>query len=133
MASYNKVILIGRLTKDPELRYTASGIATSKFTLAVNRTFKNENGEEEADFINIVVWRNLAEITSKFLQKGSLAMVEGRLQIRSYEDSNNQKKWMTEVIANTVQFLDKKGTNNSNMNVDNSGFNDQDDNDDIPF
>lgn len=116
MASLNKVMLIGRLVKDPELRFTTNGTATAKFTLAVNRNFKSEKGEE-TDFINIVLWRNIAENSSKYLQKGSLAMVEGRLQIRSYDDKDGNKKWVTEIVANNVQFLDSKKNVNSNDDV----------------
>jgi single-strand DNA-binding protein len=105
MASLNKIMLIGRLVADPNLRFTTNGTATAKFTLAVNRNFKSDKGEE-TDFINIVLWRDLAENCSKYLQKGSLAMVEGRLSIRSYE-KDGERKWMTEVVGNNVQFLDK--------------------------
>ncbi len=106
----NKVILIGRLTKDPELRYTpANGVAVATFTLAVNRPFTNQQGEQEADFIRVVVWRKQAENCANYLNKGSQAAVEGRLQIRSYEDREGQRRWITEVEANYVQFLGKKG------------------------
>ena len=131
MASMNKVILIGRLTKDPELRYTTSGTATAKFTLAVNRTFKSENGDD-ADFINIVLWRNIAENSAKYIQKGSMVMVEGRLQIRSYDDSSGQRKWMTEVVANNVQFLDKIKKANT-MSMDEDVPPPVDDDDELPF
>lgn len=118
MASLNKIMLIGRLVKDPELRFTTNGTATAKFTLAVNRNFKKEGQDQETDFINIVLWRNIAENSAKYLQKGSLAMVEGRLQIRSYDDKDGNRKWMTEVVANNVQFLDKvkKSTESNNSN-----------------
>ena len=108
MASLNKIMLIGRLVKDPELRFTTNGTATAKFTLAVDRNFKKEGEEPETDFLNIILWRALAENCSKYLSKGSLAMVEGRLQIRSYVNDNDEKKWMTEIVANNVQFLDGK-------------------------
>jgi single-strand DNA-binding protein len=105
----NKIILIGRLTRDPELRFTAgSGIAVSTFTLAVDRSFKNKDGQKEADFINIVVWNKLAEVVANNLGKGRLTAVSGRLQTRSYEGNDGQKKFITEVVADDVQFLDRK-------------------------
>ena len=106
----NKVILIGRLTRDPELRYTPSGVAVCSFTLAVDRPFTSKSGEREADFIDIVVWRNQAENVAKYLAKGRQAAVEGRLQIRSYEGNDGQRRWRTEVIADHVEFL---GSGNS--------------------
>ena len=106
----NKVILIGNLTKDPELRYTpANGVAVATFTLAVNRPFTNKQGEREADFIPVVVWEKQAENCANYLNKGSQAAVEGRLQVRTYEDREGQRRWITEVVANNVQFLGKKG------------------------
>ncbi len=106
----NKVILIGNLTKDPELRYTpANGVAVATFTLAVSRPFTNQQGEQEADFIPVVVWRKQAENCANYLNKGSQAAVEGRLQVRTYEDREGQRRWITEVVANNVQFLGKKG------------------------
>jgi single-strand DNA-binding protein len=104
----NRVILVGRLTKAPELRYTPAGAAVCTFTLAVNRTFTNQQGEREADFINCVVWRKAAENTANFLSKGSLAGVDGRLQSRSYEDSDGKRVFVTEVVAESVQFLEPK-------------------------
>ena len=101
----NKVILIGRLTRDPELRFTpANGIAVTNFTIAVDRPFTNQKGEREADFIRIVVWRKLAEICANNLSKGRLVAVDGRLQIRSYEAQDGQRRYMTEVVANEVKF-----------------------------
>lgn len=100
----NRVILVGRLTKDPELRYTPSGAAVATFTLAVNRTFTNQQGEREADFINCVVWRRQAENAANFLKKGSLAGVDGRLQSRSYEGQDGRRVYVTEVVAESVQF-----------------------------
>lgn len=101
----NRVILIGRLTRDPELRYTASGVAITSFTLAVDRNFVNQQGEREADFIRIVVWRKLAETCANHLGKGRLVAVEGRLQTRTYE-AEGQKRTATEVVADDVRFLD---------------------------
>jgi len=103
----NRIILIGRLTADPELRYTASGTAVAQFTLAVNRQRSNQNGEREADFINIVVWQKLGELCAQYLRKGRQAAVDGRLQIRSYENKEGQKVRVAEVVAENVQFLDR--------------------------
>lgn len=102
----NKVILIGRLTRDPELRYTTTGKAVANFALAVDRQFKNANGEREADFINIVVWGKIAEVCANNLGKGRLVAIDGRLQIRNYEDNNGNKRYVSEVVANEVRFLD---------------------------
>lgn len=102
----NRVILIGRLTRDPELRYTPSGVAVTQFTLAVDRTYTNQQGEREADFINIVTWRQLAENCANYLRKGRLAAVEGRIQIRNYDNNEGRKVYVTEVIADNVRFLE---------------------------
>ncbi|MCG2493193.1 single-stranded DNA-binding protein [Staphylococcus epidermidis] len=110
----NRVILVGRLTKDPEYRQTQSGVSTATFTLAVNRTFKNKNGEREADFINVVVFRQQAENVSEYLSKGSLAGVDGRVQSRNYENNEGRRVFVTEVVADSVQFLDSKGSNQQN-------------------
>jgi single-strand DNA-binding protein len=121
----NRVVLVGRLTKDPELRYTPSGVAVATFTLAVNRTFTNQQGEREADFLNCVIWRKQAENVANFLKKGSLAGVDGRLQSRSYEDQSGKRVYVTEVVAESVQFLEPKGAsgggNNNYNNNNNSG------------
>ena len=101
----NRVILIGRLTRDPELRYTPSGVAVASFSLAVDRNFKNAQGEREVDFINIVVWRQLGENCANYLSKGKLAAVDGRLQIRSYDAKDGTKRTVAEVIAEDVRFL----------------------------
>lgn len=105
----NKVFLIGRLTRDPELRYTGSNTAVATFSLAVNRNFTNANGEREADFINIVVWRKQAENVCNFLNKGSLVAIEGRIQTGSYDAQDGSKRYTTEVVADSVQFLETKG------------------------
>lgn len=111
----NRVVLVGRLTKDPELRYTPSGVAMARFTLAVNRTFSNQQGEREADFINCVVWRKQAENTANYLKKGSLAGVEGRIQTGSYEGQDGKRVYTTDVVADSVQFLEpKNGQGNQN-------------------
>lgn len=108
----NKIFLIGRLTKDPELKYTQSGAAVCNFTLAVDRHFTSQSGEKEADFINIVVWNKAAENCAKYLTKGRQTAVEGRLQIRSYDGKDGQKRWVTEVVAENVEFL-SSGQNQS--------------------
>lgn len=101
----NKIILIGRLTRDPELRYTPNGVAVAKFTIAADRPFTNRQGDREADFIDIVVWQKQAENCANYLGKGSLAAVEGRLQIRSYDDSQGVRRKAAEVVADNVKFL----------------------------
>lgn len=125
----NKVFLIGRLTKDPELRYTSSNIATASFSIAVNRNFTNQNGEREADFINIVVWRKQAENVKNYLSKGSQVAIDGRIQTRSYDGQDGQKRYVTEVIADNVQFLDSKGSTSNQSGMDQGpspyDFNDQ--------
>ncbi|EJF6941301.1 single-stranded DNA-binding protein [Listeria monocytogenes] len=104
----NRVVLVGRLTKDPDLRYTPAGVAVATFTLAVNRTFTNQNGEREADFINCVVWRKPAENVANFLKKGSMAGVDGRIQTRNYEAGDGKRVFVTEVVAESVQFLESR-------------------------
>lgn len=101
----NKVILIGNLTKDPELTTTTSGISVCRFSLAVSRKFTNSEGERETDFINVVVWRNLADNCHKFLRKGSKAAVVGNIQTRSYDAQDGSKRYVTEVVAEEVEFV----------------------------
>lgn len=108
----NKASLVGRLTRDPELRYLGNGTPVANFTLAINRTFKNKNGEREADFINIVVWRRQAENCAKYIGKGSLVAISGRIQSRSYENADGQRRYVTEVVADEVHFLDSKNSQN---------------------
>lgn len=103
----NHIILIGRLTRDPELRYTPNGVAVATFDLAVDRPRTNQQGERETDFIRIVVWNKLAELCGNYLKKGRQAAVEGRLQIRNYQAQDGQKRYVTEVVANEVRFLDR--------------------------
>ncbi|WP_415425742.1 single-stranded DNA-binding protein [Staphylococcus borealis] len=110
----NRAVLVGRLTKDPEFRTTSNGVNVATFTLAVNRTFTNANGEREADFINVVVFRKQAENVNKYLSKGSLAGVDGRIQSRKYENKEGQRVFVTEVVADSVQFMDSKGSNQQN-------------------
>ena len=104
----NRVVLIGRLTRDSELSYTPNGVAVCKFTLAVDRNFKSASGEREADFIPVVVYRKLAELCAEYLAKGKLAAVDGRLQVRSYEAKDGQRRWVYEVVAENVRFLSPK-------------------------
>ncbi len=108
----NRVDLVGRLTRDPELRHTTSGRAVCQISLAINRNFTNQSGERETDFINVVVWDKQAENVSKYLAKGRMVSVEGRIQTRSYDDKDGKKVYVTEVVANSVQFL-STGSNSS--------------------
>ena len=107
----NKVILIGRLTRDPELRYTGSNTPVATFSLAVNRSFTNQNGEREADFINCVVWRKLAETVKNYLSQGSQVAVEGRIQTRNYDDQNGQRRYVTEVVVENIDFVGSRRDN----------------------
>lgn len=109
----NKVFLIGRLTRDPELRYTSSNVAVATFSLAVNRNFSNAQGEREADFINIVVWRKQAENVKNYLSQGSQVAIDGRIQTRSYDDNDGKRRYVTEVVADNVEFLGTKGSGNN--------------------
>ena len=109
----NRVCLVGRITAKPELRYTNSNIPFTRFSVAVNRTFSNAQGEREADFINIVVWRRQAENVCNYLDKGSQVSIEGRIQTGSYTDKDGNKRSSFEVVADSVQFLDSKRQNNS--------------------
>ena len=104
----NRVVLVGRLTKDPDLRFTLSGVAVATFTLAVNRPFTNQSGERDADFIQVIVWRKAAEAVANYLRKGNLAGVDGRIQTRSYEAQDGRRVYVTEVVAESVQFLESK-------------------------
>ena len=104
----NRIILMGRLTRDPELRRTQSGTAVASFSLAVDRDFKNQSGEKETDFVDIVAWRSSAEFVSRYFTKGRMAVVEGRLQIRSWQDRDGNKRRSAEVVADNVYFGDSK-------------------------
>ena len=105
----NKIILMGRLTRDPEVRYTTTGKVVCQFTLAVDRPFTNQDGQRESDFINIVVWGKIAELCGNSLTKGQRALVDGRLQLRSYDAKDGGKRYVTEVVANSVEFIERKG------------------------
>ena len=120
----NRVELIGRLVRDPEIRYTASNIATTRFTLAVNRNFQGQDGEQGTDFISVVTWRKQAENVKKYLTKGSLVSVEGRIQTGSYE-KNGQRVYTTDVVGDSVQFLETRAQSQnrtSNNDVTPSDF-----------
>lgn len=104
----NRIVIIGRLTRDPEMRQTPSGTAVCTFTLAVDRSFKSANGERETDFIPVVAWRQLGETCGRYLAKGKLAAVDGRLQIRSYKDKDGNNRIAAEVVADNVRFLSPK-------------------------
>ncbi|MBM6506789.1 single-stranded DNA-binding protein [Staphylococcus pasteuri] len=110
----NRVVLVGRLTKDPEFRTTPNGVSVATFTLAVNRTFTNAQGEREADFINCVTFRKQADNVNNYLSKGALAGVDGRVQSRSYENQEGKRVFVTEVVCDSVQFLESKNNNQSN-------------------
>ncbi|MDK7927664.1 MAG: single-stranded DNA-binding protein [Staphylococcus simulans] len=116
----NRVVLVGRLTADPQYRVTPSSLDVATFTLAVNRNFKDKNGEQQADFINCVVFRKQAENVSNYLFKGSLAGVDGRLQSRSYENQEGRRIFVTEVVCDSVQFLEPKNAQTSNNNQSNN-------------
>ena len=119
----NKVVLIGRLTRDPELRYTGNNTPVATFSLAVNRNFSNQQGEREADFINIVVWRKQAENVKNYVTQGSQVAVEGRIQTRSYDHQNGQKRYVTEVVADNVEFLGSKNSSNNSNNMNSTAGN----------
>ncbi|MDY3845312.1 MAG: single-stranded DNA-binding protein [Eubacteriales bacterium] len=109
MANFNKVILVGRLTADPELKQTPNGVSVCSFTIAVNRRFaRAEQGQQTADFINIVAWRQLADFTANHFKKGRPMLVCGQLQTRSWTDNNGQKRYATEVVADEIEFVDSK-------------------------
>lgn len=121
----NRVVIVGRLTRDPDLRYTQSGIAVANFNVAANRPFKNAEGEQEADFINCVIWRKPAENLANYMKKGSLIGVDGRIQTSSYEGQDGKRVYTTEVLAESVQFLEPKNNNNNqsdNSNMQNGGY-----------
>ena len=109
----NKIVLMGRLTADPELRRTQGGTSVASFSIAVERDYKGQDGEKETDFIDIVAWRNTAEYVSKYFSKGRMAVVEGRLQIRFWQDKDGKKRKVAEVVADTVYFGDSKRDDNA--------------------
>ncbi|WP_404427279.1 single-stranded DNA-binding protein [Ureibacillus chungkukjangi] len=110
----NCVVIVGRLTKDPELRYTPSGVPMTRFTVAVNRTFSNQQGDREADFIQCIAWRKQAENLANFMKKGSLIGVEGRIQTGSFEGQDGKRVYTTDVIAEGIQYLEPRSNGSSN-------------------
>jgi len=114
----NKVLLVGRLTAKPELRYTPSNVAFLRFTVAVNRPFTNSDGKREADFINVICWRNQAETISKFFDKGNLISIEGRIQTGSYDDKDGNKRFTTDVALDNFEFVEGKNKTQSSSNFD---------------
>lgn len=116
----NNVVLVGRLTADPNLRYTASGNATATFSLAVNRNFTNASGEREADFINCVIWQKPAETLANYAHKGTLLGITGRIQTRNYENQQGQRVYVTEVVVENFQFLESKNSDSSQYKSDTS-------------
>ncbi|MFA0814731.1 MAG: single-stranded DNA-binding protein [Anaerofustis sp.] len=135
----NKAILIGRLTRDPDVKYLQNGTPVASFTLAIDRTFKNKDGQKEADFIPVVAWRKTAELCGKYLAKGSQVAVSGRIQTRSYDANDGSKRYVTEVVADEVHFIGSKSDSprnnygdNDNFGVPMDGFEEIDDLD-VPF
>lgn len=115
----NNVVMIGRLTRDVELRYTTTNVAVATFTLAVNRNFKNADGEREADFINCIMWRQQAENLANWTKKGMLVGITGRIQTRSYENQQGQRVYVTEVVAESFQVLEKRNNAANKSSLDN--------------
>ena len=126
----NHIVIMGRLTADPELKRTPNNVAVTTFTLAVERDFKTQDGSKETDFFSIVAWRNLAEVVSKYFSKGRMAAVEGRLQTRKYQDKDGNNRTVTEILADNVYFGDSK---NSTSNEPVFAEMDEDDSDGLPF
>ena len=121
----NNVVLVGRTTRDVELKYTPSNQAVATFSLAVNRNFKNQNGEREADFINCVMWRQSAENFANWVRKGNLVGVTGRIQTRNYENQQGQKVYVTEVIADSFQLLESRQNQEGSQNANNGSYSQQ--------
>lgn len=120
----NRFVGVGRLTKDVDLRYTQNGVAVANFTIAINRPFKNQQGENEADFINCVVWRKPAENLAQYMGKGNQIGVDGRLQSRTFEGNDGKTVFVTEVVADSVQFLESKKSNDQQQTQNNQQQND---------
>lgn len=131
----NRIIVMGRMTRDPELRRTNSGTAVASFTVAVDRDFKSQSGEKETDFIDVVAWRNTAEFVSKYFSKGRMAVVEGRLQLRDWTDKEGNKRRTAEIVADSVYFGDSKKDNESApaQSEPQGGFSEIEDDWDLPF
>lgn len=128
----NRIIVMGRMTRDPELRRTNSGTAVASFTMAVDRDFKPQSGEKETDFIDVVAWRNTAEFVSKYFSKGRMAVVEGRLQIRDWTDKDGNKRRTAEIVADSVYFGDSKRDGGETVEPK-GGFSEIEDDGDLPF
>ena len=135
--SLNRITIMGRLTRDPELRRTQSGAPVTSFTMAVDRDFKSQSGDKETDFIDVVAWRNTAEFAAKYFTKGRMAVVEGRLQIRDWQDRDGNKRRSAEVIADSIYFGDRKPQDAQPavhaINVDASDFDEIEDDPDFPL
>ena len=130
----NRIIVMGRMTRDPELRRTNSGTAVASFTVAVDRDFKSQSGEKETDFIDVVAWRNTAEFVSKYFSKGRMAVVEGRLQLRDWTDKDGNKRRTAEIVADSVYFGDsKRDDGDAAQSEPQGGFSEIKDDGDLPF
>lgn len=130
----NRIIVMGRMTRDPELRRTNSGTAVASFAVAVDRDFKSQSGEKETDFIDVVAWRNTAEFVSKYFSKGHMAVVEGRLQLRDWTDKDGNKRRSAEIVANSVYFGDSKRDGGDTVQSEPQGdFSEIEDDGDLPF
>ncbi len=129
----NKVELLGRLTNNIELRYTKNNIMVTNFTLAVNRKYVKANEEKQADFINIIAWNKLAEFCSKYFQKGQQIVIVGKIQTRTYEDNENKKHYITEIVAEEAYFADSKKNNNLNTDMLNGIAEFETGSDELPF
>lgn len=131
----NKVIIMGRLTRDPELRRTQGGTAVTSFTMAVDRDFKSQSGEKETDFIDVVAWRNTGEFAAKYLAKGRMAAVEGRIQVRDWQDKDGNRRKSVEVVADNVYFADSKRDSKpqESRTVDDQEFDEIEDDGDLLF
>ena len=130
----NRIIVMGRMTRDPELRRTNSGTAAASFTVAVDRDFKSQSGEKETDFIDVVAWRNTAEFVSKYFSKGRMAVVEGRLQLRDWTDKDGNKRRSAEIVADSVYFGDSKRDGGETAQREpQGGFSEIEDAGDFPF
>lgn len=129
----NHIVLMGRLTKDPELRRTGSGIAVTSFTLAVDRDFKSQDGQKHTDFIDVTCWRNTAEFAAKYFAKGRMAAVSGSLQIRKWQDKDGNNRYNAEVVADNVYFADSKRDGQNFDVIDNDDANPFEDDGGLPF
>lgn len=129
----NSVIIMGRLTRDPELRRTQGGTAVTSFTMAVDRDFKSQSGEKETDFIDVVGWRNTGEFAAKYLAKGRMAAVEGRIQVRDWQDKDGNRRKSVEVVADNVYFADSKRDSKPQESRDDQEFDEIEDDGDFPF